>query len=270
MRASTCGSCRIAPSPWPAAAGPPSSIAAPRIRCLESGRGAPPGISSSGAPSISCTASARACSDTRGAAAGARAPLVLNPQGLEEFGATDPSRARLKRLAYMPLRRAVRTCARAADCVIATDRALEPAVRSHLGVPAERVRVIPNALDLRTVDAPRHAGRRHTRAPRGGDRRRRGGSAERGPDRGEQGLSGSRGGAGGAARSLRADCRGPLAVGDRRRRAVSRPAGSRRSPPRGSPPGCTSPGEFQMRRFTRGTRRPSSSSTRRSTKAARS
>jgi glycosyltransferase involved in cell wall biosynthesis len=26
-----------------------------------------------------------------------KAPLVLNPQGLEEFGATDPSRARLKR-----------------------------------------------------------------------------------------------------------------------------------------------------------------------------
>jgi glycosyltransferase involved in cell wall biosynthesis len=81
------------------------------------------------------------------------APLVLNPQGLEEFGATDPSRARLKRAAYLPLRRAVVACARAADCVIATDRALEPAVRAHLGVPAERVRVIPNALDLRTVDA---------------------------------------------------------------------------------------------------------------------
>jgi glycogen(starch) synthase len=83
----------------------------------------------------------------------ASAPLVLNPQGLEEFGATDPSRARLKRMAYLPLRRAVLACARAADCVIATDRALEPAVTSHLGVPAERVRVIPNALDLQTVDA---------------------------------------------------------------------------------------------------------------------
>ena len=82
----------------------------------------------------------------------ATAPLVLNPQGLEEFGATDPSRARLKRVAYLPLRRAVRACARAADCVIATDRALEPAVRAHLEVPAGRVRVIPNALDLETVD----------------------------------------------------------------------------------------------------------------------
>jgi len=85
--------------------------------------------------------------------AGSPAPLVLNPQGLEEFGATDPSRARLKRAAYLPLRRAVRACARHADCVIATDRALEPAVLAHLEVPRERVRVIPNALDLPEIDA---------------------------------------------------------------------------------------------------------------------
>src|SRR5687767_1622034 len=81
-----------------------------------------------------------------------RAPLVLNPQGMEEFGATDPGRARLKRAAYLPLRRAVMACAAAADCVIATDRALEPAVREHLRVTADRVRVIPNALDLAGVD----------------------------------------------------------------------------------------------------------------------
>jgi glycosyltransferase involved in cell wall biosynthesis len=81
------------------------------------------------------------------------APLVLNPQGLEEFGATDPARARLKRIGYLPLRRAVIRCARAADCVIATDRAIEPAVRRHLGVAPERVRVIPNALDLGWADA---------------------------------------------------------------------------------------------------------------------
>jgi glycosyltransferase involved in cell wall biosynthesis len=81
------------------------------------------------------------------------APLVLNPQGLEEFGATDPSRARLKRMAYLPLRRAVITCARAADAVIATDRALEPVVRAHLGVPSERIATIPNGLDLDAVDA---------------------------------------------------------------------------------------------------------------------
>jgi glycosyltransferase involved in cell wall biosynthesis len=81
------------------------------------------------------------------------APLVLNPQGLEEFGATDPRRARLKRIGYLPLRRAVIACARAADCVIATDRAIEPAVRQHLGVPGERIRVIPNALDLQWADS---------------------------------------------------------------------------------------------------------------------
>ena len=81
------------------------------------------------------------------------APLVFNPQGLEEFGATDPSRARLKRAAYLPLRRAVLTCARAADRVIATDRSLEPAVLSHLKVDRARVRVIPNALDLTEVDS---------------------------------------------------------------------------------------------------------------------
>jgi glycosyltransferase involved in cell wall biosynthesis len=80
------------------------------------------------------------------------APLVLNPQGLEEFGATDPSRARLKRAAYLPLRRAVLACAAAADAVIATDRSLEAVVARHLKVPPHRLRTIPNALDLRALD----------------------------------------------------------------------------------------------------------------------
>jgi glycogen synthase len=82
----------------------------------------------------------------------AAAPLVLNPQGLEEFGATDPSRAPWKRAAYLPLRAAVRACAAAADCVIATDRTLEPAVRRHLNVAPQRIRIIPNALDLPRLD----------------------------------------------------------------------------------------------------------------------
>jgi glycogen(starch) synthase len=84
--------------------------------------------------------------------AASTAPLVLNPQGLEEFGATDPFQAQLKRAGYLPLRRAVLACARAADRIIATDRALEPVVLQHLRVPAERVRVIPNALDLAALD----------------------------------------------------------------------------------------------------------------------
>jgi glycogen synthase len=82
----------------------------------------------------------------------AGAPLVLNPQGLEEFGATDPSRARLKRAAYLPLRRAVLACAAAADAVIATDRALERVVAQHLRIPPDRLRTIPNAIDLRALD----------------------------------------------------------------------------------------------------------------------
>jgi glycogen(starch) synthase len=85
--------------------------------------------------------------------AGATAPLVLNPQGLEEFGATDPGRAPLKRAAYLPLRKAVLICAAAADAVIATDRSLEPVVLRHLGIPREKMRTIPNALDLHVVDA---------------------------------------------------------------------------------------------------------------------
>jgi glycosyltransferase involved in cell wall biosynthesis len=83
----------------------------------------------------------------------AGAPLVLNPQGLEEFGATDPSRARLKRAAYLPLRRAVLACAAAADAVIATDRSLEAVVARQLKVPPHRLRTSPYALDLRALDA---------------------------------------------------------------------------------------------------------------------
>lgn len=80
------------------------------------------------------------------------APLVFNPQGLEEFGATDPSRAPLKRLGYWPLRAAVRRCAQAADRVIATDRALVKPVLAHLGVRPDVVSVIPNAVELSTCD----------------------------------------------------------------------------------------------------------------------
>lgn len=79
-------------------------------------------------------------------------PFVFNPQGLEEFGATDPERAGLKRWAYLPLRLAVRSCAAAADRVIATDRSLEPVVRRHLGVPSGRVRIVPNGVDLDACD----------------------------------------------------------------------------------------------------------------------
>ena len=83
------------------------------------------------------------------------APFVFNPQGLEEFGGTHPGFARLKRLAYTPLQAAVRRCARAADAVLATDHALVAPVRAHLGVDAARVHVVPNAVDLETIDRAR-------------------------------------------------------------------------------------------------------------------
>ena len=83
----------------------------------------------------------------------ATAPLVMNPQGLEEFGATDPSRAPLKRAAYLPLRRSVILCASAADAVIATDRSLEP-----LRVAASRHPAGADADDSQRARSA-HAGR---------------------------------------------------------------------------------------------------------------
>lgn len=92
---------------------------------------------------------------------GLRAPMVFNPQGLEEFGATDPSRAPFKRLGYWPLRMAVRRSARAADRVIATDRSLVAPVLAHLGVRKDAVRVIPNAIEVADCDRPESRARAH-------------------------------------------------------------------------------------------------------------
>ncbi len=85
-------------------------------------------------------------------------PFVFNPQGLEEFGATNPDRARLKTIAYGPLQAAVRTCARAADAVIATDHALVPTVLQHLPITPDRLIVIPNGIDIAMIDAWRGRG----------------------------------------------------------------------------------------------------------------
>jgi glycosyltransferase involved in cell wall biosynthesis len=88
-------------------------------------------------------------------APGRTAPLVLNPQGLEEFGGADGSYGgrRSKRIGYEPLRRAVRYCAGVADRVIATDRALEPMIARALSVGPDRLRLVPNAVDLSVCDA---------------------------------------------------------------------------------------------------------------------
>jgi glycosyltransferase involved in cell wall biosynthesis len=78
----------------------------------------------------------------------ASAPLVFNPQGLEEFGATAGTQPLLKRIGYLPLQRAVRRCARAADCILATDQALESTVARHLQPRPGQMRTLPNGIDL--------------------------------------------------------------------------------------------------------------------------
>jgi len=83
-------------------------------------------------------------------------PLVVNPQGLEEFGATSPGLPFFKRVGYTPLRWAVRRVAKSADRVIATDVALEPTIRRHLRPRPTQLATIPNGIDL--IDAASAAG----------------------------------------------------------------------------------------------------------------
>jgi glycogen(starch) synthase len=73
---------------------------------------------------------------------GLRAPLVMNPQGLEEHKTTG-----LKRLALSRLRALSREAARLSDRVIATDEATREDVPRLLGVDATRVAVIPNGIE---------------------------------------------------------------------------------------------------------------------------
>ena len=75
-------------------------------------------------------------------------PLVLNPHGLEEFSRRD----RAKWLAYAPFRYGVRRVARAAERVIATDRALIALIARQLAVPHERIALIPNGVDTEELD----------------------------------------------------------------------------------------------------------------------
>ena len=79
-------------------------------------------------------------------------PFVLNPHGLEEFGSAHTLQTRIKRVAYRPLQGVVRTCAQAADRVIATDASLVPALREHLGADESRAVVLPNAIAIDYVD----------------------------------------------------------------------------------------------------------------------
>jgi glycosyltransferase involved in cell wall biosynthesis len=80
-------------------------------------------------------------------------PLILNPQGLEEFGASADRLPLAKRVGYAPLRAAVRACARRSDAIVATDRALEPVVQRHLTPRDGQMVTIANGLDLVEVSA---------------------------------------------------------------------------------------------------------------------
>ncbi len=70
-------------------------------------------------------------------------PMLANPHGMEEFKVRDP----LKRLAYAPFRSWVRAACRAADRVVATDRAMRDEVARLLDIDPAKVVVLPNGVD---------------------------------------------------------------------------------------------------------------------------
>jgi len=73
--------------------------------------------------------------------------LLINPHGMEEFSATG-----LKRSLLAPQRSLVRRAARHADRAIALDAFLVPDVMHNLGLPRERVAIVPNGIDVARVD----------------------------------------------------------------------------------------------------------------------
>jgi glycosyltransferase involved in cell wall biosynthesis len=77
-----------------------------------------------------------------------RAPLVMNPQGLEEHKARG-----LKRVALARLRALSREAARLSDRVVATDEATRADVPRYLGVDPARVVVLPNGVDVEEIAA---------------------------------------------------------------------------------------------------------------------
>lgn len=73
----------------------------------------------------------------------AHAPLLVNPQGMEEFKTTFAKRA-----AYLPLRRAARYAAKYASALIAADTLTVDDIPNFLNVSPERVVLIPNGIDM--------------------------------------------------------------------------------------------------------------------------
>ena len=76
------------------------------------------------------------------------APLVMNPQGMEEHKTTG-----VKRVALSRLRLLSRRAARDADRVIATDASTRAEVVALLGVAPEKVVVLPNGIDPESIAA---------------------------------------------------------------------------------------------------------------------
>ncbi len=83
-----------------------------------------------------------------------QAPLVMNPQGMEEHHVRG-----FKALALSRLKQLSKEAAQLADCVIATDEATKNDVPRLLQVDPRRVQVIPNGVDLEEIRAltPRDA-----------------------------------------------------------------------------------------------------------------
>jgi len=81
-----------------------------------------------------------------------RAPLILNPQGMEEHKTRG-----LKRLALFRIRALSLEAARLADRVIATDEVTKDEVPRYLAVEPARVVVLPNGVDLDEIDEARPA-----------------------------------------------------------------------------------------------------------------
>jgi glycosyltransferase involved in cell wall biosynthesis len=77
-----------------------------------------------------------------------RAPLIMNPQGMEEHKVKG-----MKGLALTRIRSLSRESARLADCVIATDAVCRAEVPRYLGVDPSRVVVLPNGIDPDEIDA---------------------------------------------------------------------------------------------------------------------
>jgi glycosyltransferase involved in cell wall biosynthesis len=92
-----------------------------------------------------------------------RAPLVVNPQGMEEHKTTG-----VKRLALARVRALSRAAARLADRVVATDEATRAEVPRYLGVDPARVVVLPNGIDadeIRDLTPPEPGRRVHDAFP---------------------------------------------------------------------------------------------------------